>query len=218
MSQSNFFAMLSRMMNHFFSARLPECIAAEFPNIYVLFAGGDDLIDYDTGRILNSRDSGDLQDERTYTRETELAGENGSFSVQVSEQARCSWDKWEFVQNKDRVAAANRAVVEAVLTVRAPEDYDGLALGLDVNNAEKIPDDPFAEDAAPAEVPELWDASAGDWVFVRASEWIDGARNEPENQTEEPDEKEPEETPEDSAEEESPDETDGEIEEAEEEI
>lgn len=37
------FAMLSRMMNHFFSARLPECVAAEFPDIYVLFAGGDDL-------------------------------------------------------------------------------------------------------------------------------------------------------------------------------
>ncbi len=37
------FAMLSRMMNHFFSAYLPECIAAQFPNIYVLFAGGDDL-------------------------------------------------------------------------------------------------------------------------------------------------------------------------------
>ncbi len=37
------FAMLSRMMNHFFSAYLPECIRVNFPNIYVLFAGGDDL-------------------------------------------------------------------------------------------------------------------------------------------------------------------------------
>ena len=93
----------------------------------------------------------------------------------MSEQARCSWDKWEFVQNKDRVAAANRAVVEAVLTVRAPADYDGLVLGLDVTNAEQVPDDPFAENAAPADVPELWDGSAGDWVFVRASEWIESA-------------------------------------------
>ena len=37
------FAMLSRMMNHFFSAHLMRVIAREFPNIYVIFAGGDDL-------------------------------------------------------------------------------------------------------------------------------------------------------------------------------
>lgn len=37
------FAMLSRMMNHFFSAHLMHVIEREFPNIYVIFAGGDDL-------------------------------------------------------------------------------------------------------------------------------------------------------------------------------
>lgn len=37
------FAMLSRMMNHFFAAYLPEVIRQDFPNIYMLFAGGDDL-------------------------------------------------------------------------------------------------------------------------------------------------------------------------------
>ena len=37
------FAMLSRMMHHFFSSYLIEVIGKEFPNIYVVFAGGDDL-------------------------------------------------------------------------------------------------------------------------------------------------------------------------------
>lgn len=37
------FAMLSRMMNHFFGAHLVRVIEREFPNIYVIFAGGDDL-------------------------------------------------------------------------------------------------------------------------------------------------------------------------------
>lgn len=37
------FAMLSRMMNHFFGAHLMRVIAREFPDIYVVFAGGDDL-------------------------------------------------------------------------------------------------------------------------------------------------------------------------------
>lgn len=34
---------LSRMINLFFCARLPELIRQKFPNIYVIFAGGDDL-------------------------------------------------------------------------------------------------------------------------------------------------------------------------------
>lgn len=37
------FAMLSRMMNHFFGAHLMRVIEREFPDIYVIFAGGDDL-------------------------------------------------------------------------------------------------------------------------------------------------------------------------------
>ena len=37
------FAMLSRMMHHFFSSYLIDVIEEEFPNIYVVFAGGDDL-------------------------------------------------------------------------------------------------------------------------------------------------------------------------------
>ncbi|MGK5091128.1 type III-A CRISPR-associated protein Cas10/Csm1 [Deltaproteobacteria bacterium TL4] len=37
------FATLSRMLNYFFSVRLMEYIRAKFPDIYVIFAGGDDL-------------------------------------------------------------------------------------------------------------------------------------------------------------------------------
>lgn len=37
------FAMLSRMMHHFFSSCLIEIMTEKFPNIYVVFAGGDDL-------------------------------------------------------------------------------------------------------------------------------------------------------------------------------
>lgn len=37
------FAMLSRMLNHFFGAHLMRVIAERFPDIYVIFAGGDDL-------------------------------------------------------------------------------------------------------------------------------------------------------------------------------
>ena len=37
------FAMLSRMMNHFFAAHVPQLIKREFPNMYLIFAGGDDL-------------------------------------------------------------------------------------------------------------------------------------------------------------------------------
>ena len=37
------FAMLSRMMNNFFGAHLMRVIEKDFPNIYVIFAGGDDL-------------------------------------------------------------------------------------------------------------------------------------------------------------------------------
>ncbi len=37
------FAMLSRMMHHFFSSHLITVIEKTFPNIYVVFAGGDDL-------------------------------------------------------------------------------------------------------------------------------------------------------------------------------
>ena len=37
------FAMLSRMMHHFFSSYLISVIEEKFPNIYVVFAGGDDL-------------------------------------------------------------------------------------------------------------------------------------------------------------------------------
>ncbi|SKA67921.1 type III-A CRISPR-associated protein Cas10/Csm1 [Desulfobaculum bizertense] len=36
-------AALSRMMNHFFAYQLVQRIKNEFPNIYVVFAGGDDL-------------------------------------------------------------------------------------------------------------------------------------------------------------------------------
>ena len=37
------FAMLSRMLHHFFSSYLIQIIEKDFPNIYVVFAGGDDL-------------------------------------------------------------------------------------------------------------------------------------------------------------------------------
>lgn len=37
------FATLSRMLHHFFSSYLIHVIETEFPNIYVVFAGGDDL-------------------------------------------------------------------------------------------------------------------------------------------------------------------------------
>lgn len=36
-------AMLSRMLNHFFASHLIRLIEKEFPNLYVVFAGGDDL-------------------------------------------------------------------------------------------------------------------------------------------------------------------------------
>ena len=69
-----------------------------------------------------------------------------------------------------------------------------------MKNAEQIPDDPFAEDAAPAEVPELWDGSAEDWVFVRAVDWIsdspaDAAETDrgPETAAERTEEEEPDE-------------------------
>ena len=154
---------------------------------YCVFAGGYDLIDYDTGRILNSRDSGNLLDERTYTRETELATEDGSFTVRVSEQAKCSWDEWQFVQNENRVSAINRVIVEAILTVRAPADYEGLILGLDVENAGQIPHDPFSENTARIDVPEIWDGNPEDWIFVRAVDWIDEIWNEAEDPAEWPD-------------------------------
>lgn len=37
------FAMLARMLNYFFAAYLVRVIAKDFPNIYVVFAGGDDV-------------------------------------------------------------------------------------------------------------------------------------------------------------------------------
>jgi CRISPR-associated protein Csm1 len=37
------FASLSRMLNHFFSADLVAYLSTEFPDLYVIFAGGDDL-------------------------------------------------------------------------------------------------------------------------------------------------------------------------------
>lgn len=37
------FASLSRMLNYFFSDRLVRLVEQEYPNIYVVFAGGDDL-------------------------------------------------------------------------------------------------------------------------------------------------------------------------------
>lgn len=37
------YAMLARMLNYFFSGYLMELIRKEFPNIYVVFAGGDDV-------------------------------------------------------------------------------------------------------------------------------------------------------------------------------
>lgn len=37
------FAMLSRMLHTFFSSYIPRMIEKKFPNIYVVFAGGDDL-------------------------------------------------------------------------------------------------------------------------------------------------------------------------------
>ena len=37
------FAGLSRMLNYFFSDRLVRLVEQEYPNIYVVFAGGDDL-------------------------------------------------------------------------------------------------------------------------------------------------------------------------------
>jgi len=37
------FAMLSRMMNNFFAAHVPRLMRENFPNMYLVFAGGDDL-------------------------------------------------------------------------------------------------------------------------------------------------------------------------------
>lgn len=37
------FAMLSRIMNHFFAAHVPRLMQREFPGMYLIFAGGDDL-------------------------------------------------------------------------------------------------------------------------------------------------------------------------------
>ncbi len=37
------FAMLSRMLNHFFAAHVPRLMQREFPGMYLIFAGGDDL-------------------------------------------------------------------------------------------------------------------------------------------------------------------------------
>lgn len=37
------FAMLARMLNHFFASHLMHVIERDFPDIYVVFAGGDDL-------------------------------------------------------------------------------------------------------------------------------------------------------------------------------
>ncbi|MDE5833089.1 MAG: type III-A CRISPR-associated protein Cas10/Csm1 [Desulfovibrio sp.] len=37
------YAMLARMLNHFFAGYLPELIRSHFPDMYIVFAGGDDV-------------------------------------------------------------------------------------------------------------------------------------------------------------------------------
>lgn len=173
---------------------------------YYLFAGGYDLIDFYSGRILNSRDSGALLDERTYTRETELDIGEESITVEASEQAQCSWGEWQFVEDKDRVSAANRAVVDALLTVRAPADYDGLVLGLDIAAVQQIPEGLFSGDEVREETADVWGGRTEDWIFVRADEWLVDELYEPEDEADEDDAEEPQESSE-SEESEEPNDT-----------
>ena len=139
---------------------------------FYLFAGGYDLIDYYTGKVLNSRDNGALVDERTYARETTLGTGDESFTVEVSERARSTWGEWEFTEENSRTLVKNHVVLDALLTVRAPADYDGLVLGLNNAAVQAIPDEFLPGDTAQEENAEIWDGSAEDWIFVRADEWI----------------------------------------------
>ena len=171
---------------------------------FYLFAGGYDLIDYYTGKVLNSRDNGDLVDERTYARETTLGTGDESFTVQVTERARSTWGEWEFTEENSRTLAKNHVALDALLTVRAPADYDGLVLGLNTAAVQTIPDEFLPGDTVREENAEIWDGSTEDWIFVRADEWIsDIAPEEPEVFEEEADmEEQGEEVAEESVEEE----------------
>ena len=64
------FAMLSRMMHHFFSSYLIQVIEKEFPNSYVVFAGGDDLF------VLGPWSDVILFSERLYDAFSRFSGEN----------------------------------------------------------------------------------------------------------------------------------------------
>lgn len=170
------------------SFMMPAGMSCE--NFY-LFAGGYDLFDYDTGRMLNSRAGDELLDEQYFFRDTYLPFGEDEILVSVEEQTVCSWDKWQFEENEGRQAVTNRVVVKAVLTVWAPAEYDGLILGLDLTNRVHIPDNLFTDDAIyQTEDPEFWEGEAEDWAFVRADEHCTPA--EPEEETEEDEEEETE--------------------------
>lgn len=135
---------------------------------YYILASGYDLFDSYTGRMLNSRDDGALGDGRIYTRETELEG----VPVLVTEKAVCTWGEWKLTEVQDRVSASNRAVVDSTMTVRVPEDYRGLTLGLDIENKPNVPPELLMGGTERDSSPEIWEGKREDWVFVLADDWL----------------------------------------------
>ena len=135
---------------------------------YYILANGYDVFDSYTGRMLNSRDDAPFGDGRIYTRETELEG----FPVSVTEKAVCTWGEWQLTKVQDRVSAANRAVVDSIMTVRVPEGYRGLTLGLDIENKQEIPPELLMGGTEKDSSPEIWEGKREDWVFVLADDWL----------------------------------------------
>lgn len=143
---------------------------------YYILASGYDVFDSYTGRMLNGRDDGPLGDGRIYTRETELEG----FPVSVTERVTCTWGEWQLTKAQDRVSAENSAVVDSVITVRVPEGYRGLTLGLDIENKQEIPPELLMGGTEKDSSPEFWEGKREDWVFVLADDWLGDWINEPE--------------------------------------
>ena len=145
---------------------------------FCVLMNGYDLFDYETGRMLNSRDSTDLRDERSYSRTTTLPAESGAITVTVTEDTLCTWDQWQVTENDGRANAAGHAAVDTRLTVRAPADYHGLILGLDLVNALDIPADLFSTRPAAGIPTEYWDGNAADWIFLKAEDCVEAVAAE----------------------------------------
>ncbi len=140
---------------------------------FCVLMNGYDLFDYDSGRMLNSRAGLDLRDEQSSSRTTTLPNESGAITVSVTENRRCTWDKWKLTENEGRANATSHAKVETVLTVRAPADYHGLILGLDRVNALDVPANLFSAQPGSGELTEYWEGNTADWVFLLAENCVE---------------------------------------------